>query len=378
MTAMQFDLLSTDGLARRGDIRFPRGNIQTPAFMPVGTYGTVKGLVPEQLAATGAEICLGNTFHLMLRPGTEVVRAHGDLHDFMQWQRPILTDSGGFQVFSLGAMRKIKEQGVTFRSPINGDKIFLSPEKAMQVQAELGSDICMAFDECTPYPADERTARQSMELSMRWAKRSRDAHAQHNTTGAACFGIVQGGMYPHLRHESLAKLVDIGFDGYALGGLSVGESHEEMLHILGHIAPEMPADKPRYLMGVGRPEDIVEAVRRGIDMFDCVMPTRNGRNGHLFTSTGVVKIRNAVHRHDTTPLDAACDCYTCQHFSRAYLHHLDKCKEILGATLNSLHNLHFYQNLMAQLRQAIDTGTLCDFTETFYAARGLDVPPLLV
>lgn len=375
MTDMQFSLLKTDGLARRGQIRFPRGSIETPAFMPVGTYGTVKGILPEQLAATGAEICLGNTFHLMLRPGTEVIRAHGSLHGFMQWPKPILTDSGGFQVFSLGAMRKIKEEGVTFRSPINGDKIFLTPERAMQVQAELGSDICMAFDECTPYPADERTARKSMELSMRWAARSREAHASVNHSGAACFGIVQGGMYESLRDESLAKLVDIGFDGYALGGLSVGEPHEEMLRILSHIGHRMPSDKPRYLMGVGRPEDIVEAVRRGIDMFDCVMPTRNGRNGHLFTSTGVVKIRNAVHRHDTNPLDAACDCYTCTHFSRSYLHHLDKCGEMLGATLNTLHNLHHYQTLMAALRQAIDTGTLSAFVAEFYAARGLPVPP---
>jgi queuine tRNA-ribosyltransferase len=372
MTHMQFSLLKTDGQARRGQIRFPRGSIETPAFMPVGTYGTVKGLLPEQVAATGAEICLGNTFHLMLRPGTEVIRAHGDLHDFMQWQKPILTDSGGFQVFSLGAMRKIKEEGVTFRSPINGEKIFLSPERAMQVQAELGSDICMAFDECTPYPADERTARKSMELSMRWAARSRAAHGDRD---AACFGIVQGGMYEQLRDESLQKLVEIGFDGYALGGLSVGEPHAEMLRVLSHIAPAMPADRPRYLMGVGRPEDIVEAVRRGIDMFDCVMPTRNARNGHLFTSTGVVKIRNATHRHDTGPLDAACDCHTCTHFSRAYLHHLDKCGEMLGAMLNTLHNLHHYQTLMAALRQAIDTGTLSAFVEDFYAARGQPVPP---
>lgn len=373
---MQFSLKKTDGQARRGELVFARGRVQTPAFMPVGTYGTVKGILPEQLLSTGAEICLGNTFHLMLRPGTEVIRAHGDLHDFMQWHKPILTDSGGFQVFSLGAMRKISEEGVTFRSPVNGDKIFLSPEKAMQVQAELGSDICMAFDECTPYPADEVTARRSMELSMRWAKRSRDAHAEHNTGGAACFGIVQGGMHEHLRLESLAQLTSIGFDGYALGGLSVGEPHEEMLRILSHVAPVMPTDKPRYLMGVGRPEDIVEAVRRGIDMFDCVMPTRNGRNGHLFTSTGVVKIRNSVHKSDTAPLDAQCDCHTCTHFSRAYLHHLDKCKEMLGATLNTLHNLHFYQKLMSQLRQAIDAGTLSHFVDDFYAARGMTTPPL--
>jgi queuine tRNA-ribosyltransferase len=374
MTDMQFSLLKADGLARRGRMVFSRGTVETPAFMPVGTYGSVKGMLPEQLVATGADICLGNTFHLMLRPGTDVIRAHGSLHGFMQWQRPILTDSGGFQVFSLGAMRKITEEGAEFRSPINGDKIFLSPERAMQVQAELGSDICMAFDECTPYPADESTARASMELSMRWAQRSREAHERMNQNGAACFGIVQGGMFEYLREESLSNLRGIGFDGYALGGLSVGEPHEEMLRVLGHIAPAMPSDKPRYLMGVGRPEDIVEAVRRGIDMFDCVMPTRNGRNGHLFTSAGVVKIRNAIHRNDTGPLDSNCNCHTCQHFSRAYLHHLDKCGEMLGASLGTLHNLHYYQTLMAGLRQAIDTGTLSAFVEGFYAARGQMVP----
>lgn len=373
MSDMQFTLLNTDGAARRGRISFPRGDIETPAFMPVGTYGTVKAMFPDAVADTGADICLGNTFHLMLRPGTDIIRQHGDLHDFMQWQKPILTDSGGFQVFSLGAMRKISEEGVAFRSPVNGDKIFLSPEDAMRVQAELGSDICMAFDECTPYPADEPTARTSMELSMRWAKRSRDAHGDSR---AACFGIVQGGMHEHLRHESLQQLTDIGFDGYALGGLSVGEPHEEMLRILSAIGPTMPADKPRYLMGVGRPEDLVEAVRRGIDMFDCVMPTRNARNGHLFTSTGVVRIRNSPHKRDTGPLDANCDCYTCRHFSRAYLHHLDKCREVLGAMLNTLHNLHYYQSLMHALREAIDTGTLSSFVDKFYAARGQHVPLL--
>lgn len=373
MTHMTFSVSQTEGHARRGRIEFPRGKIETPAFMPVGTYGTVKAMFPEHLKATGAEICLGNTFHLMLRPGTEVIQKHGDLHDFMQWDKPILTDSGGFQVFSLGAMRKIKEEGVTFRSPINGDKIFLSPERAMEVQAELGSDIRMAFDECTPYPADERTARRSMELSMRWAQRSRDAHGDSD---AACFGIIQGGMYEHLRDESLEKLTDIGFDGYAVGGLSVGEPHADMNRILSHIAPKMPADKPRYLMGVGRPIDLVEGVRRGIDMFDCVMPTRNARNGHLFTSTGIIKIRNAQHRHDTGPLDAACNCHTCTHFSRAYLHHLDKCHEMLGAMLNTVHNLHYYQSLMAALRQAIDTGTLSAFVNTFYEVRGMEVPPL--
>lgn len=373
MSRMQFTLLAEDGVARRGRMSFPRGTVETPAFMPVGTYGTVKAMLPRDLEATGAEICLGNTFHLMLRPGTEVIRRHGDLHDFMQWQKPILTDSGGFQVFSLGKLRKVKEEGVTFRSPINGSKVFLGPEEAMQVQRDLGADICMIFDECTPFPATEKEARDSMELSLRWAKRSKAAHQGND---AACFGIVQGGMYPHLRRESLGGLTDIGFDGYAIGGLSVGEPQEEMLRILGEITPHMPTDRPRYLMGVGRPEDIVEAVRRGIDMFDCVMPTRNARNGHLFTSTGVVRIRNAVHRDDTGPLDPACDCYTCQHFSRSYLHHLDRCGEMLGAQLATIHNLHYYQSLMAGLRGAIEAGTLSAFVDAFYAARDLPVPSL--
>lgn len=373
MSRMQFTLLAEDGAARRGRMTFPRGTVETPAFMPVGTYGTVKAMLPRDLEDTGAEICLGNTFHLMLRPGTEVIRRHGDLHDFMQWQKPILTDSGGFQVFSLGKLRKVKEEGVTFRSPINGSKVFLGPEEAMQVQRDLGADICMIFDECTPFPATEKEARDSMALSLRWAKRSKAAHQGND---AACFGIVQGGMYPHLRRESLGGLADIGFDGYALGGLSVGEPQEEMLRILGEITPDMPGDRPRYLMGVGRPEDIVEAVRRGIDMFDCVMPTRNARNGHLFTSTGVVRIRNAVHREDTGPLDAACDCYTCKNFSRSYLHHLDRCGEMLGAQLATIHNLHYYQSLMAGLRGAIEAGTLSAFVDAFYAARDLPVPSL--
>lgn len=352
---------------------FPRGTVETPAFMPVGTYGTVKGILPRDLLATGAEICLGNTFHLMLRPGTEIIRRHGDLHDFMQWHRPILTDSGGFQVFSLGELRKLSEEGVTFRSPVNGDKVFLGPEEAMRVQRELGSDICMIFDECTPYPATEEQAKVSMELSLRWAARSKAAHAGND---AACFGIVQGGMYAHLRQASLEGLRELDFDGYALGGLSVGEPEEEMLRVLGEIAPQMPVDRPRYLMGVGRPEDIVEAVRRGIDMFDCVMPTRNARNGHLFVSTGVIRIRNAVHRDDTAPLDSHCDCYTCQNFSRSYLHHLDKCNEMLGAQLATLHNLHHYQQLMAGLRGAIEAGTLSAFVDAFYHARGRQTPPL--
>ena len=370
---MSFEKLGEDGRARRGRLTFPRGTVETPAFMPVGTYGTVKGMLPRDIHEIGAEIILGNTFHLMLRPGTEVIKAHGDLHDFTQWKGPILTDSGGFQVFSLGDMRKITEQGVTFRSPVDGSPVELSPEIAIQVQRDLGSDIVMIFDECTPYPATERQAKDSMELSLRWAERSK---AAHEGNPAALFGIVQGGMYEELRDQSLQGLTDIGFDGYAIGGLSVGEPKEDMIRILDHLPPKMPEDKPRYLMGVGRPEDLVEAVRRGVDMFDCVMPTRNARNGYLFTSTGIVKIRNAKHRHDTAPLDERCDCYTCQNFSRSYLYHLDKCGEMLGSQLNTIHNLRFYQNLMAGLRGAIEAGTLSDFVADFYALRGETVPPL--
>ena len=370
---MSFEKLGEDGKARRGRLTFPRGVVETPAFMPVGTYGTVKGMLPRDIEEIGAHIILGNTFHLMLRPGTEVVKAHGDLHDFTQWQGPILTDSGGFQVFSLGEMRKITEQGVTFRSPVDGSKVELSPEIAIQVQRDLGSDIVMIFDECTPYPATEKQAKESMELSLRWAERSKRAHEGNP---AALFGIVQGGMYESLRDQSLEGLEKIGFDGYAIGGLSVGEPKEDMIRILDHLPPKMPEDKPRYLMGVGRPEDIVEAVRRGVDMFDCVMPTRNARNGYLFTSTGIVKIRNAKNRHDTGPLDERCDCYTCKHFSKSYLHHLDKCREMLGSQLNTIHNLRFYQNLMSGLRGAIEAGTLSDFVSEFYALRGETVPPL--
>ena len=370
---MSFEKLGEDGRALRGRLTFPRGTVETPAFMPVGTYGTVKGMLPRDIKEIGAEIILGNTFHLMLRPGTEVVKEHGDLHDFTQWQGPILTDSGGFQVFSLGEMRKITEEDVTFRSPIDGSPVKLSPEIAMQVQRDLGSDIVMIFDECTPYPATEKQARDSMEMSLRWAARSKKAHEGNP---AALFGIVQGGMYEHLRDRSLEGLTGIGFDGYAIGGLSVGEPKEDMIRILDHLPPKMPEDKPRYLMGVGRPEDLVEGVRRGIDMFDCVMPTRNARNGYLFTSTGIVKIRNARHRHDTSPLDERCDCYTCKNFSRSYLHHLDKCGEMLGSQLNTIHNLRFYQNLMAGLRDAIEAGTLSDFVTGFYALRGETVPPL--
>ncbi len=353
--AMQFELVTTDGPARRGRLAFPRGTVETPAFMPVGTYGTVKGLTPEELSATGSQIVLGNTFHLMLRPGTEIIRAHGDLHDFMQWQGPILTDSGGYQVFSLSEMRRIREEGVTFASPINGDRIFLGPEDAVAVQQALGSDILMAFDECTPYPADEATARASMERSMRWAERCRLAHGE---AAGALFGIVQGGMYPALRRASLARLTEICFPGYAIGGLSVGEPLAERERVLEATVPAMPADAPRYLMGVGTPDDIIDAVERGIDMFDCVIPTRHARNGFLYTSEGVVKLRNARYRSDTGPLDPACDCPACRQYSRAYLHHLDRCGEILGARLNTLHNLTYYQRLMQRLRAAIEAGDL--------------------
>ena len=370
---MKFELDKTDGRARRGRLIFDRGVVETPAFMPVGTYGTVKGMTPEELEKTGAQICLGNTFHLMLRPGTTIIRQHGDLHDFMNWDKPILTDSGGFQVFSLGDLRKITEEGVTFRSPINGEKILLTPEKSMDVQRDLGSDIVMIFDECTPYPATEQEARLSMEMSLRWAKRSKDHHADNPS---ALFGIIQGGMYEDLRDISLEGLEEIGFDGYAIGGLSVGEPKEDMIRIIDHTAPKIPEDKPRYLMGVGKPEDIVEAVRRGIDMFDCVMPTRNARNGHLFVTEGVIKIRNAKHKTDTGPLDENCDCYTCKNYSRSYLHHLDKCNEILGAQLNTIHNLRYYQRVMEGLRNAIDNDELDEFVKEFYEQKGMPVPAL--
>ncbi len=369
--SMNFCLTHTDGQARRGQVSFPRGTIQTPAFMPVGTYGTVKGMLPKDILETGAEIILGNTFHLMLRPGTEVVKAHGDLHDFMQWEKPILTDSGGFQVFSLGDLRKITEHGVKFRSPIDGSLVELTPEISMEVQRALGSDIVMIFDECTPYPATEEEAESSMALSLRWAARSKQAHGDNPS---ALFGIIQGGMYNHLRSVSLKGLLDIGFDGYAIGGLSVGEPKEEMLKVLNHITREMPRDAPRYLMGVGKPEDIVEAVLRGVDMFDCVMPTRNARNGHLFTSSGVIKIRNATHKASTLPLDEKCSCYTCKNFSRSYLHHLDRCGEILGAQLNTIHNLHYYQTVMQGLRSAIEQGTLSAFVAAFYEGIGKERP----
>jgi len=334
--------------------------------MPVGTYGTVKAMTPEELREVGAEIILGNTFHLMLRPGTEIIRAHGDLHGFMHWDGPILTDSGGFQVWSLAELRKITEEGVSFQSPVNGDKVFLSPEDSIRIQHELGADIIMVFDECTPYPATETEARDSMALSLRWARRSREAHGGH---ASALFGIVQGGMYPALRCESLDGLTAIGFDGYAIGGLSVGETEEERLRVLEALGPHLPKDRPRYLMGVGTPEDLVESVGRGIDMFDCVMPTRNARNGHLFTSEGVVRIRNSAYLKDTRPLDPACGCYTCRHYSRAYLKHLEKCGEILAPRLMTLHNLYFYQSLMRTMREAIEAGRFTAWAAAFLARR---------
>lgn len=370
---MQFELDTQDGRARRGRLIFERGLVETPAFMPVGTYGSVKGMMPEEIEQTGAQIILGNTFHLSIRPGTDIIEQHGDLHDFMNWKGPILTDSGGFQVFSLGKMRKITEQGVHFRNPVNGSKIYMGPEESMEVQRKLGSDIVMIFDECTPYPATHEVAAESMRLSLRWAERSKLAHGDNP---AALFGIVQGGMYEDLRQESIQVLTDIGFDGYAIGGLSVGEPKDEMMATLDFTEPKMPKDKPRYMMGVGKPEDIVEAVRRGIDMFDCVIPTRNARNGFLFTHHGVVKIRNAVHKTSLDPLDSKCDCYTCRNYSRAYLHHLDKCGEIQGARLNTIHNLHYYQLLMKGLREAITNQRLETFVADFYQTRGEEVPLL--
>jgi queuine tRNA-ribosyltransferase len=366
MTGMSFDLLGRDGAARRGRLRFARGTVETPAFMPVGTYGTVKAMTPEDVESIGAEILLGNTFHLFLRPGLEVIEAHAGLHRFMNWGRPILTDSGGFQVFSLAAMRKISEEGASFRSPIDGAPVFLSPEESMRIQRTLRSDIAMCFDECTPYPATVEAARASMELSMRWAERAKRAYHATEPPGTL-FGIVQGGVHLDLRQESLAELERIGFEGLAVGGLAVGESAAERERVLGGLVPHMPAGKPRYLMGVGRPEDIVEAVRRGIDMFDCVMPTRHARNAHLFTRCGSINIRNAVHQLDTGPIEADCGCYTCRHYSRSYLRHLDKCGEILGSHLNTIHNLFFYQRLMREIRAAIDAGRFEEFAADFHA-----------
>jgi queuine tRNA-ribosyltransferase len=363
---MQFSIEAVDGEARAGRLKLAHGEVETPVFMPVGTYGTVKAMTPEELVDLGARIVLGNTYHLMLRPGEALVAELGGLHRFMHWERPILTDSGGFQVFSLGDLRAIDEQGVTFRSPINGDRIFLSPERSMAVQRALGSDIVMVFDECTPWPASPEQARASMELSMRWAARSKAAHGDNPN---ALFGIVQGGVHPALRRESAARLLDIGFDGYAIGGLSVGEPKADLLAITGLTAALLPAERPRYLMGVGTPADLVEGIRRGVDMFDCVMPTRNARNGHLFTSRGVVRIRNAVHRAADAPLDPDCGCYTCRHYSRAYLHHLDRQNEILGARLNTLHNLAFYLGLMRRARTAIRAGGFARFAADFLAGQ---------
>ena len=372
---MKFDLLAKSGRARRGRLHFARGQVETPAFMPVGTYGTVKAMTPEELRGIGAEIILGNTFHLWLRPGVEIIQRHGDLHGFMHWDGPILTDSGGFQVFSLAGLRKISEEGVRFQSPVDGRTVHLDPETSMAVQYALGSDIVMIFDECTPYPASEVQARQSMELSLRWAGRSRRAHdALQGDDPAAVFGIVQGGKYPALREASAAGLMQIGFDGYAIGGLSVGEPEDERLRVLEATLPLLPQDRPRYLMGVGRPEDIVEAVARGVDMFDCVLPTRNARNGHLFTQWGDVRIRNARYADDTRPIDPHCGCYTCRHYSRAYLRHLDKCNEMLGGRLNTLHNLHYYQQLMREIREAIAQGCFEAWALEFYRKRraGID------
>ncbi|MGB7650172.1 MAG: tRNA guanosine(34) transglycosylase Tgt [Gallionella sp.] len=365
---MQFDLYKTSGLARRGQISLAHGTVQTPAFMPVGTYGTVKAMSPLELHEIDAHIVLGNTFHLWLRPGLDVIEAHGGLHQFMGWNSPILTDSGGFQVFSLGALRKISEEGVKFSSPVNGDKCFLTPEESMRIQKVLNSDIVMIFDECTPHPASLREAADSMRLSLRWAARSKAAHAGNSN---ALFGIVQGGMFEELRDESMRGLTDIGFDGYAIGGLSVGEPKEDMLRILQHTAPQLPHDKPRYLMGVGTPEDIVAAVTQGIDMFDCVMPTRNARNGWLFTQYGDIKIRNAVHKLDTNPLDKDCRCYTCQNFSRSYLNHLQRINEILGARLNTIHNLHYYQQLMQEIRASIEADAFAEFVVNFHQRRAM-------
>lgn len=373
MSGLSFSLIQTDGQARRGVLTLNHGQVHTPIFMPVGTYGTVKGMLPNELEALGAQIVLGNTFHLWLRPGTEIIRAHQGLHHFMGWNKPILTDSGGFQVFSLQGMRTITEEGVHFASPINGAPLFLTPEQSMEIQYALNSDIVMVFDECTPYqvkgqPIDHDAAARSMRMSLRWAKRSRQKFKALQNPNAL-FGIVQGGMYEDLRTESLQGLIDIGFEGYAIGGLSVGEPKEDMLRILAHTTPQLPPEAPRYLMGVGTPEDLVEGVSQGIDMFDCVLPTRNARNGWLFTRYGDIKIRNARFRDDRRPLDEECSCYTCSHFSRAYLHHLQRTKEISGARLNTIHNLHYYLSLMEEMRQAIEAQNFTAWRQQFYAQR---------
>lgn len=378
MSGLQFKLLANDGAARRGQVTLNHGVVQTPIFMPVGTYGTVKAMLPHELQEVGAQIILGNTFHLWLRPGTQVMDKHGGLHGFMQWDKPILTDSGGFQVFSLNGLRKITEEGVKFASPIDGSRLFLTPEESMRIQRSLNSDIAMVFDECTPYsidgrPATAEEAARSMRMSLRWARRSRDEFIRLQNSNAL-FGIVQGGMYEDLRDESLAGLTEIGFEGYAIGGLSVGEPKEDMMRILAHVAPRLPENAPRYLMGVGTPEDIVEGVSRGVDMFDCVMPTRNARNGWLFTRYGDIKIRNARYRDDTRPLDPSCHCHTCKNFSRAYLHHLQKSNEITGSRLNTLHNLHFYLQMMQEIREAIEASRFNEWRAAFARdrARGIE------
>ena len=361
---MLFELLTTQGSARRGRLTFPAfGTVETPAFMPVGTYGTVKAMTPEEVKAIGAEIILGNTFHLMLRPGAQIIQLHKGLHKFMNWSGPILTDSGGFQVFSLCKLRSLTEEGVCFRSPVDGAEIFLTPEKSMEMQRVLGSNIVMVFDECTPYPASKDVVTKSMELSLRWAARSKKAHEGNPS---ALFGIVQGGVFEDLRERSLEGLLEIGFDGYAIGGLSVGEPKEEMFKILTHLKSKLPKDKPRYLMGVGTPENLIEGVKCGVDMFDCAMPTRNARNGYLFTSRGIVRIRNSQYKNDLSPLDENCSCYTCSNYSKSYLNHLDRCSEILGARLNTIHNLYFYQKLMSDLRKSLEQGKLDKFVSEFY------------
>ena len=371
---MEFKVVAKDGAARTGQLTLPHGIVETPAFMPVGTYGTVKAMTPEELQGLGAQILLGNTFHLMLRPGPQIVAAHGGLHGFMHWQKPILTDSGGFQVFSLRKLCKITEEGVRFKSPIDGSDVRLTPEDSMSVQLALRSDIAMAFDDCTPFSATEDEARASMERSMRWAERSH-AHYHQDEPPGNLFGIVQGGMYTPLRLASLEALSKFNFAGLAVGGLAVGEPEQERLRVLEEVVPHMPEDRPRYLMGVGRPEDIIQAVLRGIDMFDCVMPTRHARNGHLFTSLGVINIRNAAHQADLAPIDPACACYTCRNYSRSYLRHLDRCNEILGARLNTLHNLHFYLQLMRSLREAIAAGRLAAFAADWRERCGIMPPP---
>ena len=359
---LTYTLIKEDGSARRGEVLTPHGAFQTPAFMPVGTYGAVKSLTPEHLSQLGAEIVLSNTYHLMQRPGVDIIRDHGGLHKFMGWEKPILTDSGGYQVFSLAKNRKITEEGVEFNSPLNGDRLFLSPESCMDLQMQYGVDIAMVLDECTPYPVEKSVAEISMRLSSRWAQRCRDSFVSDRQS---LFGIIQGGVFNELRDESLEILTDIGFEGYAIGGLSVGESKTELKEIVDYITPKMPVSAPRYLMGVGTPLDIANAVEQGVDMFDCVIPTRHARNGYLYTSTGEIKIRNSKYKNDFNPLDNDCNCYTCSNFSKSYLHHLDKTKEILGSTLNTIHNLHFYQNLMRDLRLAIETGTLQTFLNEF-------------